>query len=319
MKSRKKLKYRHKKTKQNKAFSLIELSIVLLIISILASSALSISTNSIINNKIKVTNDRINQIYKAIGNFLVINGRIPCPASLIKNKINDPNYGKEVGAGINCIGSGVYQSSNNANLVIGAIPVKELGLATEMGEDGFESKFTYMIDKNFANKSNFGISEHEGIITIIEKMGGTNQISTSDAILAIISHGSNKLGAFSSKTGEQNIRSTDIDEMENDIGLISGETSNFNNLVISTSNNSDFFDDILFYKTRNQLVQDFSAFNLIPCQATNTTISGFNWPLANYGEIAQATTGCSINNTIKPTKRCGFFGIWEEGLISSCP
>jgi len=318
LKNRTVKKLKHKSIKQNKAFSLIELSIVLLIISILASSALSISTNSIINNKIKVTNDRINQLYKAIGNFLVINGRIPCPASLIKNKINDPNYGKEVGAGANCAGSGVYQSTDNANLVMGAIPVKELGLATEMGEDGFESKFTYMIDKNFANKSNFGISEYEGIITVVEKMGGANQISTSDAILSIISHGSNKFSAFSSKTGEQNIRSTDIDEMENDVGLISGETSNFNNSIISTSNNSDIFDDILFYKTRNQLVQDFSAFNLIPCQATTTTISGFNWPLANHGEIAQATTGCSVN-AIKPTKRCGFFGIWEEGLISSCP
>ena len=87
MKNRTVKKLKYKSVKKNKAFSLIELSIVLLIISILASSALSISTNSIINNKIKVTNDRINQLYKAIGNFLVINGRIPCPASLIKNKI----------------------------------------------------------------------------------------------------------------------------------------------------------------------------------------------------------------------------------------
>ena len=49
-----------------------------------------------------------------------------------------------------------------------------------------------------------------------------------------------------------------------------------NNVIKVASNNSDIFDDILFYKTRNQLVQDFSAFNLIPCQATTTTISGFN-------------------------------------------
>ena len=315
MKNRTVKKLKYKSAKQNKAFSLIELSIVLLIISIIASSALSISTNSIINNKIKVTNDRINQLYKAIGNFLVINGRIPCPASLIKNKINDPDYGREVGSDTNCMGSGVYQSTYNAKLIIGAIPVKALGLETEMGEDGFESKFTYMIDKSFANKSNFGTSEYKDIITVTEKMGGTDQISTSDAIFSIISHGSNKFGAFSSKTGEQNIRSTDGHEIENDIGLISGETYNFNSSIISTSNNSDVFDDILFYKTRDQLVQDFSAFNLIPCK--ETIMDSFNWPKANYGQIVQATTGCPVT-AIKPTKRCGFFGIWEEGLISGC-
>ena len=128
-----------------KAFSLIELSIVIIIISILISGILSSSITSINNAKIRNTRDRMAQIYQALGQYLVVNKRLPCPASIILLK-SDADYGKEVGTDGSCSGTGIYQSSSNANLVYGMVPIRALGLVNEMGEDGFESKIAYIID-----------------------------------------------------------------------------------------------------------------------------------------------------------------------------
>src|SRR3989338_7419279 len=108
-----------------KAYSLIELSIVILIISILITGALTVSVGSVNNAKIKNTNDRLQQVYKALGNFLVANKRMPCPASLKKIKTTDSDYGAEVGSQGACSGSGVYQSTTSANLVYGMVPRSE--------------------------------------------------------------------------------------------------------------------------------------------------------------------------------------------------
>ena len=73
--------------KNNKtAYSLLELSIVILIIAILISGAMTMSVGTLNNAKNKATQDKIAEIYKSLGNFLLANKRLPCPASLKKLK-----------------------------------------------------------------------------------------------------------------------------------------------------------------------------------------------------------------------------------------
>lgn len=127
------MKKRHKK-----AFSLIELSIIILIISIIAAGSLTVSKTIVNNAKIATTKAKMDTIYKALTAFIATNRRLPCPALLWVQKghtktgfstINSPysgvytfGYGQEFGnvAGINgnnCSGIGpltvgnVYTSS----------------------------------------------------------------------------------------------------------------------------------------------------------------------------------------------------------------
>jgi prepilin-type N-terminal cleavage/methylation domain-containing protein len=307
-----------------RAFSLLELSIVLIIISLIVSAGLTVSTNSIINTKIKNSNDRIKEVYKAIGNFIIINNRLPCPASLLKNKINDSSYGIEVGANNLCIGDGVFKSSNNGNIVAGAVPIKALGLAVDMSEDGFENKFIYVIDKNFTN--NFSDADYENIITIIEKPGNTDQIATNDAILAIISYGNNGFGAFSGKNSQQQELGNDADEQENQLANPQGganSQADFDNRFVASATNSEIFDDIIFFKGRNQIIQDFQAFDALKCPEITENYYGTNfiWPKSNYNQIVLSQNNCPtgfLGGAIKPSKRCGAFGIWQESLINPC-
>jgi len=74
---------------------LIELSIVILVISLLMAGVFSMATGSINNSKVALTNKKMKEIYKSMGTFLMVNKRLPCPASLARSKIDDADYGKE--------------------------------------------------------------------------------------------------------------------------------------------------------------------------------------------------------------------------------
>jgi len=299
-----------------KAYSLIELSIVILIISILITGALSVSVGSVNNAKIKTTNDRITQVYRALGNFLVANRRLPCPAALTKVKTVDTDYGTEVGVGSGCAGTGVIASGSSTNLVYGMVPVRTLGLPNSLAEDGFESKLVYIVDKNYANNAvNFSAAPDftttltfataaTANITVNEKPSGITQIVVTDALVALVSYGANKSGAYNANASAQNTRSIDADEMENDTSVAAPY---FNNTLISASTNSDTFDDVVFFKRRNDFVDDFKAMFLLACNGTVTT-TNFSSSLSIYYGQTIKNSGCT--NPATQYRRCEAYGTW---------
>ena len=152
--------------KIKKAFSLIELSIVLVIIAILISASMPVATSVINNYKNRITKERIQAIYQALGNFTVSYQRLPCPASITLTK-SDANYGMEIDCGtlpyysgqsnpIPAPNSGVWQNTWSPNLIYGMIPVAALGLSKDMAEDGFGNKLAYSVIRGFTNLSTFG-------------------------------------------------------------------------------------------------------------------------------------------------------------------
>jgi prepilin-type N-terminal cleavage/methylation domain-containing protein len=318
-----------------KAYSLIELSIVILIISILITGALSVSVNSINNAKIKVTNDRIAEIYKAIGAYLLANNQLPCPASIIKVKGVDSTYGQEVAcesAPLNA-GAGIYQSATSGELYYGAIPANALGLSNEMMEDGFGSKFVYIVNYKATTPTviatptvGFGGTGMSQFVQVQDK-GSVTTTLTSTAVIAIISYGANKAGAFNATSTSQNTRSTDTtDEQDNDataFDTVAGKAT-FNNNLISVSSGNDTFDDVVFFKTRNAMMQDFNAFSSViyPCQADSEALyeTTITWPAATYDQNISDDAQCPVgyqNGPYAPIKKCGAFGVWGS-VISAC-
>ncbi len=303
--------------KIKRAFSLIELSIVIVIISIFAAGTLSYLTNNSNNEKMLITEYRMRELYKTLGRYLLSIGKLPCPASLSKIITVDSDYGSEIGSGSNCDGAGVY--ANGSNLVYGMFPTKAIAIASEFAEDGFGNRFTYIVDKRFANTA-ADFEANGGTITVQNKLtDGTTSTAVTDAIFVIISHGPNKAGAFNSKSSSQNTRSSDADEMNNDATTfnVGAKTATFDNTIIASSGASTAFDDIVFYKTRNQIVADFNAFHLFHCGGGAAL--GYTWPTAEYGQVVQATTNCATHagTLIKPTRSCGLFGEWGV-IVNPC-
>ncbi len=324
-----KIEKRIDKISKKTAYSLIELSLVILIISILITGALSVSVTSVNNAKIKNTNDRIAAIYNAFGAYLLANGRLPCPASILKSKTADSTYGDEVTCSTITAGTGIYSSTTSSQLVYGMIPVKVLGLSLDMAEDGFGTKFAYIVNSNLTSKTitssaptlGFGGTSTTQYLTIQEKQGGVTNTVNSSVAFAIISYGANKSGGFNSTSSSQNTRSTDADEQDNDIGasfVSTGSTAAFNNNLVRLSTSSDVFDDIVFFKTRNDMMQDFNAFDSVPypCQSGTYAQCGstFTWPAGDYGQGVLSTTSCSITSCkagpANAVRKCGAFGQW---------
>ncbi len=331
------------KVETKKAYTLLELSISILVISILITGALSMSVSRAGKKKVEITNQRIEIIYKALGNYLVTNKKLPCPAAFTDKKSVSVNYGVASTSYGNCADTdidGVYKSTSNSNLVYGMLPVKDLGLSNEMAEDGFGNRFSYVIDKNFtansvypySNIATFGVATSNDIITIKESNGSVASEVTYDAIFAIISHGANKKGGFLPNSSSANNSASDSYELENHPSAFNNSSNpreaTFDNIFYSKYGNSDAFDDIVFYKTRNDLVKDFNAFDSVICTSSSVnsndvTYNGtvMTWPNTAYGRTVESTTSCPAGFTYsvaKPTKKCGAFGIWEEGTIKPC-
>jgi len=328
-----------------KAYTLIELSITILIISLLMAGVFSFATGSINNAKSALTNQRINEIYKSMGTYLMDKQRLPCPASILTSKVNDISYGEEVGAGIGCEGVGVYKSSTNSNLFFGGVPIRALNLSSEYAEDGYGNKFNYIIDRrftyNFINTgstqdvvgSSFGTVESAlNVMTVREKQtNNTFSDLSNDAIFVLSSAGENGLGAFSAESGIQNIASTESEEMDNQIsGFIdsaSPPTATFNNIfTLNSFGSSDDFDDNVFYKTRINFKADFSADRLIYCKgAADMPTYGFTKRSLYNGQYLYADVKCPNSISANPLTyvikimRCtNINGEWGY-VLTSCP
>lgn len=329
---------------QKKAFSLIELSIVIIIISILITGALSVSVNAINSSKNKLTKERMAEIYKALGNYVVANKALPCPAPLTDLKSTTSTYGTSATTTTTqCdttpASNGVFQSGTSTNLVRGMLPVKTLGLALDMAEDGFGSKFEYIVDRNYTKAStgttptsgagDFGTSSTANIIindkpgssaiALTSASGTSSANNNTAAVFAIISLGANKSGAYGVDVASRTTVSSDSDEATN---TPSGAGTTYTSSLYASSGNSDVFDDIVFYKTRNALVSDFNSLQLVPCQSTTETLYGttVTWPLAWFSQVAVSTTACPGSYTkgvTYPTKRCGAYGSWDV-VINPC-
>lgn len=348
------------------AFSLIELSMVLLVISFLLAASVPIFQTISENTKIKITNQKIKTIYEAMGAYLQAHGRIPCPASTLLTKTDD-NYGKEVNcdydlATITGSSIGIWQSPWNKSVIYGIIPAVTLGLPKEMVEDGFGSKIAYIMLKGYSGKAKFftfdasnytgngasithfdaGDGLDENKIRIHERNSAGVKRITASAIMSIISYGKNKLCAFNADSATENATSTDTDEAFNcatSYGVPNLGRANFyrysyagNSFPIMKSSTSENFDDIVFYKTKEQLMTDFNYFPTPACSEDVTQTVDYSGTIVTHhwsgnSSLVEHNSGTSntpcpdgFNSSPHngPLKKCGSMKRWSSDIIVGC-
>jgi|GEM_PF-653965 len=301
-----------------KAYSLIELSIVLVIISTLVAGALTISVDNLKNDQTRLTKERMDKVYKILGNYIRVNKSLPCPAPLTKVKSVDFDYGTSG----NCTTvSGVTAISTN--YILGAVPTLTLGLPSEYAEDGFGSKIVYFVDKRFTTAANLNVAPDFGVTNfstmannqlsettpsnlwlIRSNPSGSRQDVTPNAVVGMVSAGQNKLGAYNARSSSANPTSSDADEATNSNGLAS--------TMISSSPASNSFDDLVFYKTMKDIIADYpDIMYLVPCNNTNgeyenVSNTGDTW---YDGIVYSKKDRCpSPNQDLRYSKKCGTNG-----------
>ena len=227
------------------AFSLVELSATITIASLVLVAVLSTKVSSINTDKVRITQNKISIINKALGNYLIQNKRLPCPAAINTVK-TDSTYGNEgtrtpaTTGECDGVGSGFYTSGN---LIYGMVPFKALGLNIATSSDGFDNKFAYIVDKRFTTATTTPFKSLEGGITIESNNVGSFATLTDKAMFAIISYGANGYFAFPANSSTQNPASINDNEIKNN-------TASFDAKLIAQANQSPAFDDIVFYQDK---------------------------------------------------------------------
>ncbi len=135
---------------QQEAFGFIELSVILLVLSLSFIFALTVTERIEDAQKNEVTEERILELRKALAVYFKRNAELPCPADISLN-IYDANFG----VASNTTQPNCSTSSGMLNFAtdnyIGAVPVATLNLPQDYAFDAWGNKLTYAISKASRN------------------------------------------------------------------------------------------------------------------------------------------------------------------------
>ena len=131
-------------------FSLIELAIVLLIVTLLLGGLLVPLTAQIDQQKTRETQKILADSKEALIGFALVNGRLPCPASATSNGQESP-----VGGG-NC--TNFYNGFVPA-ATLGMTPINTQGLLL----DGWNNPLRYAVSNEAIGTSNFALTSSNGM------------------------------------------------------------------------------------------------------------------------------------------------------------
>jgi prepilin-type N-terminal cleavage/methylation domain-containing protein len=251
-------------------FSLLELSVVLVIIAVITGTGMVVGKATLESAQIATTNSRINTIETAILAYRRANDRLPCPGDASMTSSN-ALFGYEAANSGVCTGgspSANYTfTTSGSEVVEGAVPVRTLSLPDEFMYDGWGRKFAYGVWVGLTAPlgfNNYGITPNCGLITIRNAGGATR---TTKANYALVSFGSNGHGGFNERGARVNAGSVNTDEQLNCHCDGSGVNTGYLGLYVtkditeSATNTLDNFDDIVRYKERWQLQSYFDEYN----------------------------------------------------------
>lgn len=270
-----------------RAFTLIELSIVLVIVGLMGAFALTFFGGNNNEECHARTQDQLTTIDAALQNFAAMNARLPKPARMNLGS-NNAQFGYEAtgaitdpldpGYGTDAPGAGVI---NTGAVLIGGLPHAVLGLSSDMATDCWGTKFTYAVT-NALTSSNMNVgypSSALGTISVRAGTLGTPLPLTNIASYIIISHGDDKFGGTPLTAGDSaanhcNGSSDPKIDREN-----CNSDAVFYNSTHNTGETDQYFDDLVTFSAKLQSTE--------PCPAQ---VVSWSTCTGNSGEIAHGTS-----------------------------
>lgn len=233
--------------RRTRGFTLIEMAIVMMIIGLLLAGLIPTLSAQVESRRISETRKQLDEIKEALVGFVIINGRLPCPADALLTT-NQSNAGKEARSGTVC-------ANTSNNMAKGVIPWATLGVNET---DAWGRRFTYRIASYFADEysssSTYGTactpipppSQASFALcstgNLVVAASATYSASITDnAPAVIVSHGANGLGAFLPNGEKIPIAGASSDEAanadNNNDFVYHDVTSNFDDQVIWLTTN----------------------------------------------------------------------------------
>jgi hypothetical protein len=243
-----------KRTNAQYGFTVLEMSIILIVVGTLLGAYLSFYRPGNIARQTVSTQLKIDRALNALSNFAMINNRLPCPAN--------PTWGENA--------RGRAENASCTGQSYGIIPYRDLGLSQEDAKDGFGFYMTYAMwgpasqsSGSAANKLN-PVPSKFCDTALISTLQVNDRGTNIPAYAVIMSHGPEGAGSYNVPASGR----------YNTSALVSFKNENTN--TDSTIHIRDYhpsknpadptayFDDIIGYIRGSDVVTRLSATGCIP-------------------------------------------------------
>lgn len=279
-----------RKPKNSKGFTLIELTIVLVIIGILAYGGISVVSIQLDSAKIKQTKDKLDKIEKALQLYYETNGYLPCPGKG-SYATSHASFGIEATHAnttsdttlSNATCATHIDATISTHTYMGVIPVRSLDLPDEFMMDGWNRRIAYAVSKHCTDPDNWTATDSlaapnaracvtetatsapsnratGGTLTIYDIDGASR--TTEAAVYAVISYGKNGLGSYPMAGGTRKNTSSTSSTPELKNAKLSSASSGadaytdlifYDDFMADYTGAATYFDDIVRWKTAPQL------------------------------------------------------------------
>jgi prepilin-type N-terminal cleavage/methylation domain-containing protein len=128
-------------------FSLVEMAIVMLIISLLLAGLLPAVSGQIEQQRRNETRKQLAEIQQALLGFALMNGRLPCPVDPTITNPANAGYGQEA---VNCQGNAAAEGYLPWQ-TLGVSEIDAWGTKRSNAGDPWNGYWRYRVDRNFAN------------------------------------------------------------------------------------------------------------------------------------------------------------------------
>lgn len=248
-------------------FTLVELTIVVVIVAMLLSLGLGTLNAQLLSANYSETKKRQALIKDALTAYLGANKRLPCPD--IPNNTNGGADASQV-TGQEDRAGGVVTGACSGN--IGVIPYATLGLGREIALDGWGNFISYSLPTggacpgtgiDWSLSACFGAAKSSPY-SVFDGFVAAPTLVASNIIAVVASHGPNGLAAWGQQ-GSRNALPISCEEAHNAIATVSGCTLVANAFYKGERSEVD---DVIGYLTRDE------AINALAKQGTNKSADG---------------------------------------------
>lgn len=261
-------------------FSLVEMSIVVLIIGVIAGSAVMVGMSRTESAKATANVNRMQRVEDALVAFVAINKYLPCPAVPTAagpwHPTGNPTFGVS-NCTATCTCTAVPCAVNS--ICRGMVPVTTLGIAEDMSLDGWGRRFTYMVDQRLTNlgytasgPANFrdlNPNDADPVVAINAATLATNATATGlwiadvngtlrsdDAAVVLVSHGPNgrcantRTGGVETCASGANTAEQENGDCRTGVAPATGCDRGFQQSAGRTS----LFDDVVRFLSKEQII-----------------------------------------------------------------
>lgn len=164
---------------RQRGFTLLEMTIVILIIGLLIGMAAPVLNDMANRSRNEATVGHLDLIEAAMAVFAQRNGRLPCPGAPDASTVGNERA-----------------TCATAATAVGIVPFRTLGLSEDLARDGYRNMITYVVAPQYAATSD--AASFCGVLNASLTVNDADGVPVTDEMVAfaLVSHGENGAGAY---------------------------------------------------------------------------------------------------------------------------